>query len=83
MQEKFVERVWLKRYPEGVPAGSIRTNTAPLVEMFEESVTQFAGPARLRQHGADHTYRRLENSRYLCRLSAEQLKLGRATTGWR
>ena len=37
MQEKFVERVWLKRYPEGCPPRSIQTNTAPLVEMFLKS----------------------------------------------
>ena len=44
-----MERVWLKRYPEGVPAGSIQT-CATLVEMFEESVTS-SPSARLRQHG--------------------------------
>ena len=42
MQEKFVERVWLKRYPEGVPAEINPDQYGSLVEMFEESVTQFA-----------------------------------------
>ena len=35
MQEKFVEKVWLKRYPEGVPAEINPDQYSSLVDMFE------------------------------------------------
>ena len=60
MQEKFVEKVWLKRYPEGVPAEINPDQYSSLVEMFESSVTQFADQPAFVNMGQTITYRRLE-----------------------
>ena len=76
MQEKFVEKVWLKRYPEGVPAEINPDQYSSLVEMFEESVTEFADQPAFVNMGQTITYRRLEEqSRAFAAYLQNELKL--------
>lgn len=76
MQEKFVEKVWLKRYPEGVPAEINPDQYSSLVEMFESSVTQFADQPAFVNMGQTITYRRLEEqSRAFAAYLQNELKL--------
>ncbi len=76
MQEKFVEKVWLKRYPEGVPAEINPDQYSSLVEMFEESVTEFADQPAFVNMGQTITYRRLEEqSRAFAAYLQNDLKL--------
>ena len=76
MQEKFVEKVWLKRYPEGVPAEINPDQYSSLVDMFEASVTEFADQPAFVNMGQTITYRRLEEqSRAFAAYLQNELKL--------
>ena len=73
-----MERVWLKRYPEGVPAEINPDQYGSLVEMFEESVNQFADQPAFVNMGQTITYRRLEEqSRAFAAYLQNELKLGK------
>ncbi len=76
MQENHVEKVWLKRYPEGVPAEIDPDKYGSLVEMFEESVAKFADLPAFVNMGQTITYRRLEEqSRAFAAYLQNELKL--------
>jgi len=76
MQEKYVEKVWLKRYPKGVPAEINPDQYSSLVEMFESSVSQFADQPAFVNMGQTITYRRLEEqSRAFAAYLQSELKL--------
>lgn len=78
MQENHVEKVWLKRYPEGVPAEIDPDKYGSLVEMFEESVSKFADMPAFVNMGQTITYRRLEEqSRAFAAYLQDELKLER------
>ncbi len=78
MQENHVEKVWLKRYPEGVPAEIDPDKYGSLVEMFEESVSKFADLPAFVNMGQTITYRRLEEqSRAFAAYLQGELKLER------
>ena len=73
-----MERVWLKRYPEGVPAEINPDQYGSLVEMFEASVNQFADQPAFVNMGQTITYRRLEEqSRAFAAYLQNELKLGK------
>ena len=53
-----VEKIWLKHYPKGVPAEIDVNEYASVREVFEESVAQVRGAARVHVHGqVDHVRR--------------------------
>ncbi|ENY71608.1 long-chain-fatty-acid--CoA ligase FadD [Aeromonas diversa] len=73
-----MEKVWLKRYPEGVPAEIDPDKYGSLVEMFEESVSKFADLPAFVNMGQTITYRRLEEqSRAFAAYLQGELKLER------
>ncbi|PJG60273.1 long-chain-fatty-acid--CoA ligase FadD [Aeromonas cavernicola] len=76
MQNQFVEKVWLQRYPAGVPAEINPDQYGSLVEMFEASVSQFADQPAFVNMGQTITYRRLEEqSRAFAAYLQHELKL--------
>ncbi|MFC3914118.1 long-chain-fatty-acid--CoA ligase FadD [Pseudaeromonas sharmana] len=71
-----MEKFWLQRYPAGVPA-EINPDTFPsLVEMFEQSVSQFRDQPAYINMGQVLTYRALEEqSRAFAAYLQQELKL--------
>ena len=49
----IVDKIWLKHYPKGVPAEIDVNEYASVREVFEESVRQVRGAARVHLHGQD------------------------------
>lgn len=55
-----MEKVWLKRYPEDVPAEIDSDHYASLVEMFEHAVARYADQPAFINMGQVMTFRKLE-----------------------
>ncbi|MGL5285752.1 MAG: long-chain-fatty-acid--CoA ligase FadD [Aeromonas sp.] len=71
-----MEKVWLNRYPAGVPAEIDPDKYGSLVEMFEASVAKFADLPAFVNMGETITYRRLEEqSRAFAAYLQNDLKL--------
>lgn len=57
----MTERIWLKSYPEGVPADIDPGRYSSMVAMFEESFSQFADRTAYSFMGRDMRYREVDN----------------------
>lgn len=55
-----MERVWLKRYPEGVPAQIDPDHYSSLLDIFEQSIAKFADKVAFVNMGKSITYRELD-----------------------
>lgn len=73
-----MERIWLKSYPEGVPAEVDVDAFSSIVDMFEKSVTKFADRPAYVHMGATLTYAEVDRlSRDFAAFLREGLKLPR------
>ena len=73
-----MERIWLKSYPEGVPAEVDVDAFSSIVDMFEKSVTEFADRPAYVHMGATLTYAEVDRlSRDFAAFLREGLKLPR------
>jgi long-chain acyl-CoA synthetase len=55
-----VDRVWLKRYPSGVPAEINADHYSSLLDIFEQSIAKFADKVAFVNMGKSITYRELD-----------------------
>jgi long-chain acyl-CoA synthetase len=55
-----MDRIWLKSYPDGVPADIDPTQLQTLVQLVDASVAQYADSAAFVQMGRSLTYRQLD-----------------------
>jgi len=55
-----VDRVWLKRYPAGVPAQIDPDHYSSLLDIFEQSIAKFADKVAFVNMGKSITYRQLD-----------------------
>jgi long-chain acyl-CoA synthetase len=73
-----MERIWLKSYPEGVPAEVDVDAFSSIVDMFEKGVTEFADRPAYAHMGATLTYAEVDRlSRDFAAFLREGLKLPR------
>src|SRR5208283_416082 len=73
-----MERIWLKSYPEGVPAEVDVDAFSSIVDVFEKSVTKFADRPAYVHMGATLTYAEVDRlSRDFAAFLREGLKLPR------
>ncbi len=73
-----MECIWLKSYPEGVPAEVDVDAFSSIVDMFEKSVTEFADRPAYIHMGATLTYAEVDRlSRDFAAFLREDLKLPR------
>jgi long-chain acyl-CoA synthetase len=56
----MVDRVWLKRYPAGVPAQIDPDHYSSLLDIFEQSIAKFADKVAFVNMGKSITYRQLD-----------------------
>ncbi|PRD39024.1 UNVERIFIED_CONTAM: fadD [Trichonephila clavipes] len=57
---RTVDRVWLKRYPAGVPAQIDPDHYSSLLDIFEQSIAKFADKIAFVNMGKSITYRQLD-----------------------
>ena len=55
-----MEKVWLKRYPPGVPAEIDADHYSSLVDIFEQSIATYADRIAYINMGKSITYRELD-----------------------
>ncbi|MGW8247849.1 MAG: AMP-binding protein [Acidiferrobacterales bacterium] len=57
-----MEKVWLKSYPEGIPAEVDVNVYSSIVDVFEQSVAKFADKPSFSNFGTTLTYREMDNA---------------------
>src|SRR5437867_1130707 len=60
--EDAVEKIWLKQYPEGIPAEVDIDRYASLKEILEQSCARFAKLPAYRNMGVSISYRKLDET---------------------
>ena len=57
----MTDRIWLKSYPEGVPADIDPSQYSSMVQMFEESFSKFADRTAYSFLGKDMSYKQVDS----------------------
>jgi long-chain acyl-CoA synthetase len=57
----MIDRIWLKSYPEGVPADIDPSQYSSMVQMFEESFSKFADRTAYSFLGKDMSYKQVDS----------------------